>query len=158
MQKHPPEVFCKKTVLKIFANFTGKHLFFNKVACLQPASFLRRASRTPIFKNIWKRLLLEVRSSRPEVFCKIGVPRNFTKFTGKHLCQSLFLKKLQAWGPQMRLWHTKNEALAQVISCEFCENSKNTSFHRTPLMAASGRCCIKKLFLKTLQYSHDERS
>ena len=27
------------------------------------------------------------RSSRPEVFCKKGVIRNFTKFTGKHLCQ-----------------------------------------------------------------------
>ena len=32
------------------------------------------------------------RSSRPEVFCKKGVLRNFTKFTGKHLCQSLILK------------------------------------------------------------------
>ena len=29
------------------------------------------------------------RSSRPEVFCKKGVLRNFA-FTGKHLCQSLF--------------------------------------------------------------------
>ena len=28
------------------------------------------------------------RSSRPEVFCKNGVLRNFTKFAGKHLCQS----------------------------------------------------------------------
>ena len=28
------------------------------------------------------------RSSRPEVFFKKGVLRNFTKFTGKHLCQS----------------------------------------------------------------------
>ena len=36
------------------------------------------------------------RSSRPEVFCKKGVLRNFAKFTGKHLCQSLFLIKLQA--------------------------------------------------------------
>ena len=27
----------------------------------------------------------------------------------------------------------KNEALAQVFSCEFCEISKNTFFHRTPL-------------------------
>ena len=25
------------------------------------------------------------RSSRPEVFCKKGVPRIFTRFTGKHL-------------------------------------------------------------------------
>ena len=30
------------------------------------------------------------RSSRPEVFFKKGVLRNFTKFTRKHLCQSLF--------------------------------------------------------------------
>ena len=37
------------------------------------------------------------RSSRPEVFCKKGVLRNFTKFTGKHLCQSLFFNK--------GLWH-----------------------------------------------------
>ena len=40
-------------------------------------------------------------SNRPEVFCKKVVLRNFTKFTGKYLCQSLrpatLLKK--------RLWH-----------------------------------------------------
>ena len=30
----------------------------------------------------------------------------------------------------------KNETLAQVFSCEFCEISKNTFFYRTPLMAA----------------------
>ena len=29
------------------------------------------------------------RSSRPEMFCKKGVFKTFTKFTGKHLCQSL---------------------------------------------------------------------
>ena len=34
------------------------------------------------------------RRSRPEVFCKKGVLRNFTKFTGKHLCQSLFFNKV----------------------------------------------------------------
>ena len=34
------------------------------------------------------------RSSRPEVFCKKGVFENFTKFTRKHLCQSLFFNKL----------------------------------------------------------------
>ena len=33
---------------------------------------------------------LIIRSSRLEVFCKKGVYRNFTKLTGKHLCQSLF--------------------------------------------------------------------
>ena len=44
------------------------------------------------------------RSSRPEVFCKKIVLRNFAKFTGKHLCQSLFfnfeagVNKLQVAG------------------------------------------------------------
>ena len=37
-KKQPPEVFCKKGVLRNFAEFTGKHLcqslFFNKVAGL----------------------------------------------------------------------------------------------------------------------------
>ena len=34
------------------------------------------------------------RNSRPEVFCKKGVFRNFAKFTGNHLCQSLFFNKV----------------------------------------------------------------
>ena len=55
-----------------------------------------------------------LRSSLPEVFCKKGILRNFTKFTGKHLCQSIFFNKV-----------------------EFCEISKNTFFHRTSLAAAS---------------------
>ena len=34
------------------------------------------------------------RSSRPEVICKNRILGNFAKFTGKHLCQSLFFKKV----------------------------------------------------------------
>ena len=37
---------------------------------------------------------LKVRSTRPEVFCKKGVLKNFAKFTGKHLCRSLFFNKV----------------------------------------------------------------
>ena len=48
------------------------------------------------------------RGSRPEMFCKKGVLRNFTKFTGKHMCQSLFFKKLAGLKPatllKKRLW------------------------------------------------------
>ena len=36
----------------------------------------------------------DYKSSRPEVFCKKGVLRDFAKFTGKHLCQSLFFSKV----------------------------------------------------------------
>ena len=43
----------------------------------------------------------------PEVFWKKGVPRNFAKFIGKHLSQSLFLNKvagLSATLLRKRLW------------------------------------------------------
>ena len=50
-QKQSPEVFCKKGVFKIFANFTGKHKcfgsLFNKLAGLhafRPATLLNRDS------------------------------------------------------------------------------------------------------------------
>ena len=32
----------------------------------------------------------------PEVFCKKSVFRNFAKFTGKHLCLSLFFNKVES--------------------------------------------------------------
>ena len=48
-------------------------------------------------------------SSRPEVFCKKGILRNFAKFTGKHLCQSLFFNLVTGVRPatllKVRLWH-----------------------------------------------------
>ena len=34
----------------------------------------------------------------PKVFYKKGVFKNFVKFTGKHLCQSIFFIKLQTYG------------------------------------------------------------
>ena len=42
------------------------------------------------------------------MFCKKGVLKNFAKFTGKHLCKSLFLIKLPAAPATLfkkRLWH-----------------------------------------------------
>ena len=47
------------------------------------------------------------RSSLPEVFCKKGVLRNFAKFTGKHLCQSLFFNFnfINLTLLKKRLWH-----------------------------------------------------
>ena len=49
------------------------------------------------------------RSSRPVVLCKKGDPRNFAKFTGKHLYQSHFFNKVAGLRPttllKKRLWH-----------------------------------------------------
>ena len=46
------------------------------------------------------------RSSHPELFCKKGVLRHFTKFTGKHLCQVLFFNKVVGLRPAVLLKKT----------------------------------------------------
>ena len=73
------------------------------------------------------------RSSRPEVFCKKGVLRNFAKFTEKHLCRSLFLSIVAGLRSAILF---KKETLAQVFSCEFCEIAENTFSYRKPPVAA----------------------
>ena len=80
---------------------------------------------------------LYIQKQPPEVFCKKGVLTDFAKFTGKHLCQSLFLNKVERPGGLKAYNFIKKETLAQVFSCEFCEISKNTFLHRTRLVAAS---------------------
>ena len=54
-------------------------------------------------------LLAFGRGSRPEVFCKKGVLKNFAKFTGKYLCHSLVFNKVAGLRPvtlfKKRLWH-----------------------------------------------------
>ena len=50
------------------------------------------------------------RSNHRRCSVRRGVLRNFTKFTGKHLCQSPFLTKLQAWGIFLNK-NAKNELL-----------------------------------------------
>ena len=57
--------------------------------------------------HVWHK----TRSSRQRCSVRKGILRNFAKFTGKHLCQSLSF--------------SKRETLAQVFSFEFCEISKN---------------------------------
>ena len=42
----PPEVFCKKDVLRNFAKFTGKH------PCLKPAALLKMRLQLRYFQGI----------------------------------------------------------------------------------------------------------
>ena len=73
---------------------------------------------------------------------KKGVLRNFTKFTGKGLCQSLSFKKA---------------TMAQEFSCEFCDISKNTFFTEhlwttaSVTLHISRYCCTRtRNFSKTI--------
>ena len=56
----------------------------------------------------------EDRSSRSQMFFKMGILENFANFTGKHLWQSFFLINLQALRPVNLLKQTT----AQVFCCE----------------------------------------
>ena len=84
--------------------------------------------------NLWSLSLTKDRSSRPEVFYKKGVLRNFTKLTGKQLCQSLRPATLS----KKRLWH-------KCFPVNFVK-FLNTFFTRTLLVAAS----VKTEFSKSI--------
>ena len=65
------------------------------------------------------------RSSCWQMFFKIGVLKIFAIFSGKQLCWSLFLMKLQVRKPATLL----KKYPTQVFSCEFCEIFKNRFFY-----------------------------
>ena len=57
-------------------------------------------------------------------FFKESVTRNFAEFKIKYLCRNFFFDKVKLWIFNF----IKNESLAQVFSCEFCEICKKTFF------------------------------
>ena len=102
-------MFFKIGVLKIFANFTGKHLCWSFYLIKLQAStlyyfikiktYFAKLLRTFILQNTRERLLLKrvlqsYRSNHRKRSVKKGVLKNLTKFTGKHLFQSLFFNKV----------------------------------------------------------------
>ena len=84
------------------------------------------------------------RSSRTQMFFKVGVLKRFANFTGKHLCWSLFLKNLQAKGLQL---HKKRKTPTEVLSCEVCEIFDSTFSYRTPPVTTSAPPVADSVFL-----------
>ena len=94
-QKNSEEVPLEKNKLnKIYTNLFGKNLSqWNDIAWANMVNI-------PV-KRIYRCILLlswvcnyQNIEAVVKVFCKKGVLRNFTKFTGKHLCQCLFFNKV----------------------------------------------------------------
>ena len=107
-----------KKKIKFHLKPTVLKSLFNKVACLRGCNFLAKTvNRFQLLTIFTKSFILDIwhgskslsqklstyrcntdvgkdpngyRSSRPEVFYKKCILRNFAKFTGKHLCQGLF--------------------------------------------------------------------
>ena len=97
---YPHRVLCDRKHFCSILTDLSNHLFlFHKIKqwmlrVFLPNSFQRcRSSRSQMF----------FRSSRPEMFCKKAVLRDFPKFTRKHLCQSLFITKVAGQGRQLYL-------------------------------------------------------
>ena len=100
------------------------------------------------------------------MFFKIDVPKNFAIFTGRHLCWSLFLIKLQAF-IKKRLRH-------RCFPLNIAKIFKNSFFYITPPVAAYRsmrpdvteqfphkskvvvrRCSVKQVFLNISQNSQE---
>ena len=129
---------------------------------------IKDALDLPLLRNIayckgfffLMRRSMSFRSSHPEVFYKKPVLKNFSKFTGKHLCQSLFFNKVVGLGPSLfcnlqplflvsfspeACNFNKNETPAQVLSCEFCETFKNIFLTEHFWATASGLNVLGKM-------------
>ena len=116
---------CKRIYKKLYKIWTDKLCSLKFIAKVFLALVVTNFTETfkdvkkcikhflQLFETQWISTLY--RSSHQRSSIKKVVLRNFTKFTGKQLCQSLF-------------FDIKKEALAQVFSCEFCEIYKNTFF------------------------------
>ena len=82
-----------------------------------------------------------LRSSHWRCSVKKGVLKNFAKFTGKHLCRSLFLIKLQAFIKKRLLYR--------------CFPVKFAIFPRTPIL---NNICERLLLIIALRVSHHDKA
>ena len=62
-----------------------------------------------------------------EVFYKKGILKNFAKFTGKHLCQSLFFNKASAFFIE-HPWTTTSHVFMFLFVCFFAKVSFANNF------------------------------
>ena len=106
--------------------------------------------RVSLFMLVWtfsymnkkrNKLLRKWRSRSSHRRCSVrkGVLRNFSKFTGKHMCKNLSFNKVAGC-----LQCYLKRGSTKVLSCEFCEISKNTFFMEHILATASEKDVFPK--------------
>ena len=99
--------------------------------------FLKHCGRNSQSLNVIKH-----RSSCPDVFCKKGVLRNFVKFTGEHLRQSLFFNTVAGLRPFFieDLWWLILKALTTLFSVGKASRNRVPCFSR--LFLTKGKLSI----------------
>ena len=80
--------------------------------------------------HVWKQFL---KKQYREVFREKGILKNFTKFTGKHLCWSLFFNIVAGLRPTILL---KKRLQHRCFPVNFVKFSRTPFFYRTPPVAA----------------------
>ena len=75
--------------------------------------------------------MINNRSSRSQLFFKISVPKTLSKFTGKHLCRSLFSDKVSDWRPATLLKRVSVTGcfpvnFAKVLTSPFLQNTSGS--------------------------------
>ena len=85
------------------------------------------------------------RSSHQRCSVRKGVLRNFTKFTGKQLCQSLFLNKVVGLRPfsQSTSWRLLLNSRNNLLRITYSEQQKYSTLHNLLRIAM-----LKYLFIK----------
>ena len=82
-----PQTFIMKLLVKIVKRYFALPSFLH---IFQLRVLLAQLRRPPAMKSI-----PIMQKKLPKIFCKKGVFTNFAKFAGKHLCQSLFFRKVE---------------------------------------------------------------
>ena len=77
----------------VFLNKKTTVSLTDELICERVITLPRGAARTP------EKIQEKDRSSHQRCSIEIGVLKSFTKFTGKHLCQSLFFNKVAGLRP-----------------------------------------------------------
>ena len=77
-----------------YSKFEKNHdVLTSKSPCIllnKNINFIKNETEAKMENPTHRFRVMSCRNSRPEVFCKKGVLKDFAKFIGKHLCQRLF--------------------------------------------------------------------
>ena len=101
-------------------------------------TLLTRSLYDYLSKGKQQRLQHFYRSSQSQMFLEVGALENFANFTGKHLCWSLLLIKLQVW----KACNIVKERLQHR-----CFSVNNAKFLRAAFFMEQFWCCLSWLYL-----------
>ena len=104
--------------------------------------------------NLWVKFPI-YRSSHRRCSVRKGVGRTFAKFTGKHLCRSLFLIKLQACQISKNSFFTEHlRATASVLKMQFLSFCRSFFLQGLFFLCWSWNVCQNALILRKIPCPH----